>query len=145
DALDLPRLRGDAGGALGLRAVRRLGLAPRRRPLGAARSADRGPAGGRQWPRLPGLGEPRGAGPRAGRGARQPRARVLPRAGPLERDALGDPVERAGPPALRAARVQRAARLRRARVGAAARGDRAQRVSLATLLLAAALAAPGGV
>src|SRR4029450_11813679 len=113
----------DAGGALGLRAVRRAGLASRRRPLGTARGADREPAVAQQWPRLPGLGEPRGAGPRAGCFARQPRARLLPRAGPLERDALGDRVERAGAPALRTARLPRAARLRLARGGGAPPGD----------------------
>ena len=84
----------------------------------------------RERPRLPGLGGARGAGSRPRR-----RPHDAPRCGPSASRAsraatLSVTVgERAGPPPLRAARLPRAAGVRRARLGAAARADRAARVT----------------
>ena len=87
DAGDLPVVRGHAGAALRLRALRPGSLAHRRRAEGTAGRADREPAGALERARVPGLGRARGAGPRARRGADGLRAARLPRAGAGERDA----------------------------------------------------------
>ena len=63
DSGPLPRLRGHAGAARGLRPLRRRGLLPGRGTARARRRAPGEPPLAHERPRLPGLGRARGAGP----------------------------------------------------------------------------------